>query len=107
MILEVLISNNYNVNQFLLDSSQLGIPNNRPRYYLLATNCKNLEFNDYGEIIKSPEEINLVEESRIAPSLRKFLKYDKNVEMNLSDLYLKTNFLAKESSLSLGIFAII
>ena len=96
------------MQQFLLSPHQVGVPNSRLRYYLIAKLEKNSELiscDAVNEIIKSPDIFilnNLLQKGdQTAPNLKTFLNYNHEEEILLSkkELLLPASVLTKESSL--------
>ena len=100
--MEILKKEDYLINQFLLSPNQLGIPNSRLRYYLIATNCfKTIQNND--EIITNCESLN----KRVCffnevKTISEFLEFDMKNEKILGKYYIDENILSKEMSKVIG-----
>ena len=83
----------------MLSPNQLGIPNSRLRYYLLARskNKKNFQFEDENEIITKSDifkELGIIDET-IPPMIKDFM----NIEEPGNEYYLPDKLLDRESSM--------
>jgi tRNA (cytosine38-C5)-methyltransferase len=105
LLKKTLFSRNYKFNQFLLSPNQIGVPNSRSRYYLLARDSQEKEFifKEEEEIITSPEifvKLNLLKQEDLTPaSLGKIFDFSDHKK----DFLIDEKILSNESSSSIDI----
>lgn len=102
-MIKILKEKGYIFKQFLLSPVQVGVPNSRLRYYLIAKLQNNDGGKDEENIIQTTDifiQNNLIGVDEInAPTLNTFLNYIPKDEINKQDLLVPKSILSKESSL--------
>jgi tRNA (cytosine38-C5)-methyltransferase len=98
---KVLLAREFRYRHFLLSPNQMGIPNSRLRYYLMARGKNQPDFKDLdGDgIIDTPEiflKYGIIDDTK-APSLKVFFS-GVDIGTVSKDYYLTESLLSKESS---------
>ena len=111
---KTLFNRNYKITQFLLSPNQVGVPNSRPRYYLLARDSNEKDFivlddliNENGVITSSEilYKLNLINYDQ-TQNLKDYLNYDLDEEVNKKEFLLDEKIFAKESSNTIHIITV-
>ena len=114
LIKKTLLSLNYNINQFLLSPNQIGVPNSRPRFYLLGRISDEKPFllnydenNNYiDDIVYSPEifgKLEIINSTNYTATINSFLEYNQEDEVLKKDFYISEKILKKDTSPALDI----
>jgi tRNA (cytosine38-C5)-methyltransferase len=113
LIKKTLMKLNYSINQFLLSPTQFGVPNSRPRFYLLARSQDIkpflLNYDENGKYIDDIEYsgeifIKLGIMDNISPEkIKSFLSYNTDEEVNKKEYYISEKILKKDTSPALDI----
>ena len=107
MLTDILLKKKFSFIQFLLSPIQFNIPNNRLRFYLIASKNNQFSLNEYSnkqnKIIEDP---NIIFKDKILPKkdIQTFLKFEnKDDYIKNKHYYLTKEILEKKSCLSMDI----
>lgn len=107
MLINILLEKKFSFIQFLLSPIQFNIPNNRLRFYLIASKIKQFTINEYSnnpnKIIEDP---NIIFKKKILPKkdIQTFLNFENKEDyIKNKQYYLTKEILEKKNCLSMDI----
>ena len=107
MLTDILNKKNYSFLQFLLSPIQFNIPNNRLRFYLIASNIKKFNIKEYANNPnKFIDDANILFKDKMLPKidLQTFINFNSSDDYLINKkYYLAKEILDKKSCLSMDI----